>query len=193
MVSSHDGQWTSVEEVRDTGKYEKVYNLRVADFHTYFVGDTSWGFSVWAHNAYTLNDEAAERLFPNSKKVEYGDGLSAMARQRRVAGGVKDGVNLAVVEYVDNGVTKTKLFKSVPGTYHSEEVAMKWLNQQGIDRGSVTRLYSEYHPCTGCDPFVRAAFPNAQIEFSLPYRSTSLRDPISNAGRAMRTEALNNL
>ena len=27
-----------------------VYNLRVADWHTYFVGCGEWGFSVWAHN-----------------------------------------------------------------------------------------------------------------------------------------------
>ena len=113
--------------------------------------------------------------------------------QRRAAGGVKPGANVAVIEYVDNGVTKTKLFKSVSDTYHSEEAAMKWLNQQGIDRSAVTRLYSEYHPCTGCDPLMRAAYPNAQIEFSWPYRSTSLRDPISNAGRAMKDAALGNL
>jgi len=28
-----------------------VYNLRIADYHTYFVGSREWGFSVWAHNA----------------------------------------------------------------------------------------------------------------------------------------------
>jgi hypothetical protein len=28
---SHDGQWTPVEEVYDTGEYETVSNLRVAD------------------------------------------------------------------------------------------------------------------------------------------------------------------
>ena len=28
-----------------------VYNLRVADYHTYFVGSREWGFSVWAHHA----------------------------------------------------------------------------------------------------------------------------------------------
>src|SRR5262249_8149112 len=29
-----------------------VYNLRIADFHTYFVGSEEWSFSVWAHNSY---------------------------------------------------------------------------------------------------------------------------------------------
>jgi hypothetical protein len=28
-----------------------VYNLRVAQDHTYFVGHDDWGFSVWVHNA----------------------------------------------------------------------------------------------------------------------------------------------
>src|SRR5262249_40864684 len=40
-----------VEGVEDTGEFATVYNLRVADFHTYFVGCDAWGFSVWAHNA----------------------------------------------------------------------------------------------------------------------------------------------
>ena len=36
-VRTRDG-WATIDEVRDTGLYEKVYNIRVADFHTYFVG-----------------------------------------------------------------------------------------------------------------------------------------------------------
>ena len=37
-----------------TRRDAKVYNLRVADYHTYFVGDASWGFALWAHNAYRV-------------------------------------------------------------------------------------------------------------------------------------------
>jgi RHS repeat-associated protein len=51
LVCSEDGQWVLVEEVYDTGEYETVYNLCVADFHTYYVGCQEWGWSVWAHNA----------------------------------------------------------------------------------------------------------------------------------------------
>jgi hypothetical protein len=29
----------------------QVYNMRVAEYHTYFVGCEAWGFSVWAHNS----------------------------------------------------------------------------------------------------------------------------------------------
>ncbi len=45
-----DSGWATVEDVFDTGCYETVYNLRVAEHHTYFVGADDWGFSVWAHN-----------------------------------------------------------------------------------------------------------------------------------------------
>jgi hypothetical protein len=43
-------RWIEVEEVFATGEVEPVYNLRVAEYHTYFVGGGDWGFSVWAHN-----------------------------------------------------------------------------------------------------------------------------------------------
>jgi hypothetical protein len=50
-LATLDGQWIAVEEAYDTGEFETVYNMRVADFLTYFVGCDEWGFSVWAHNA----------------------------------------------------------------------------------------------------------------------------------------------
>jgi hypothetical protein len=50
LLSSHDGRWLAVECVTDAGEVATVYNLRVAEYHTYFVGCPEWGFSVWAHN-----------------------------------------------------------------------------------------------------------------------------------------------
>jgi Pretoxin HINT domain len=52
LLRSDDGQWVAVERVEETEDYETVYNFRVADWHTYFVGALDWGFSVWAHNTY---------------------------------------------------------------------------------------------------------------------------------------------
>jgi hypothetical protein len=49
-----NGEFVAVEEIFDTGEFDTVYNIRVADFHTYFVGSEEWGFSVWAHNAYRV-------------------------------------------------------------------------------------------------------------------------------------------
>ncbi len=50
-ISTLAGGWVVVEELYDTGMFEAVYNLRVAEDHTYFVGDENWAFGVWAHNA----------------------------------------------------------------------------------------------------------------------------------------------
>jgi hypothetical protein len=55
-LCSHDGRLVTVELVSNTYEVTTVYNLRVADYHTYFVGSNDWGFSVWAHNAeYSIN------------------------------------------------------------------------------------------------------------------------------------------
>jgi hypothetical protein len=51
LLVSHDGQRVAVAELYDTGQYERVYNLAIRSFHTYFVCDESWPFSIWAHNA----------------------------------------------------------------------------------------------------------------------------------------------
>ncbi|MFL5245942.1 MAG: polymorphic toxin-type HINT domain-containing protein [Gemmataceae bacterium] len=50
LLRSYDGRWIPVEDMCDSGEELPVYNLRVADHHTYFVGRRDWGFSVWAHN-----------------------------------------------------------------------------------------------------------------------------------------------
>ncbi|MBA2227128.1 hypothetical protein H0921_13275 [thermophilic bacterium 2918] len=71
-MRSHDGQWLAVAGVRNTGREEVVYNCRVAEFHTYFVGDAAWGFSVWAHNACTI--EQARAAAARHGGVEIGEG-----------------------------------------------------------------------------------------------------------------------
>ena len=45
MIRTEDG-WVPVEEVWDTGDWEVVYNVRVSNHHTYFVGDEGWGVAV---------------------------------------------------------------------------------------------------------------------------------------------------
>ena len=51
LLASEDGRWLTVGNVRDTGEFIAVYNLRVSSDHTYFVGKATWGFAVWSHNA----------------------------------------------------------------------------------------------------------------------------------------------
>jgi hypothetical protein len=53
LLSTDSGQWKEVEKTVPAEGAETVYNFRVADHHTYFVGRASWGFAVWAHNCYS--------------------------------------------------------------------------------------------------------------------------------------------
>ena len=45
-----NGELIIVDAVVAGAEFEAVYNLRLADFHTYFVGDDGWGFAAWAQN-----------------------------------------------------------------------------------------------------------------------------------------------
>ena len=67
LLLGHDGQTHTVERVHSTDREATVYNLRVAEYHTYFVGSPDWGFDVWVHNTYIAMVEApAEILVKNS-------------------------------------------------------------------------------------------------------------------------------
>jgi hypothetical protein len=87
MLSSHDGGWTPVEAVTDSKEFITVYNLRVADHHTYFVGCDEWGFSVWAHNA----DYTAQLLLT---------GAQARANLRRALNIVPDAANPTAAHHI---------------------------------------------------------------------------------------------
>jgi hypothetical protein len=51
QLISHDGRLLRIDAIQSTLQIATVYNLRVADYHTYFVGCDEWGWCVWAHNA----------------------------------------------------------------------------------------------------------------------------------------------
>ena len=65
-----EGQWVAVEDLLDTGDWEPVYNLRVADFHTYFVGDQGWGFSVWCITPTTPSKRPLTKPSPRPGRFE---------------------------------------------------------------------------------------------------------------------------
>jgi hypothetical protein len=45
------GRPIAIDAIRVTDRLITVYNLRVADLHTYFVGGKVWSFDAWVHNA----------------------------------------------------------------------------------------------------------------------------------------------
>jgi hypothetical protein len=66
------GEPVTVEDITSANEWETVYNLRVADWHTYFVGDTNWGWAVWAHNAYFYHgrsEEAADSIITSGARL----------------------------------------------------------------------------------------------------------------------------
>jgi intein/homing endonuclease len=69
LLVSHDGQTAPVDDILDTGIWETVYNFRVADCHTYFVGSDEWCFSVWAHNSCTVSPRQLARAQAGAQEL----------------------------------------------------------------------------------------------------------------------------
>ena len=70
-----------LEGIRDTVGFVTVYNFRVSEHHTYFVGTNEWGFSVWAHNALCA-EQVRIALESQGIKIPAGDArLQAIADQ----------------------------------------------------------------------------------------------------------------
>ncbi len=64
-------QTSLVELVTITRAQKAVYNIRVAEDHTYFVGCESWGFEVWVHNDYSVQkaDDGTFQIIDDSGNV----------------------------------------------------------------------------------------------------------------------------
>jgi hypothetical protein len=75
LLRSADGQRVAVEAVSDLGEESVVYNLRVSRYHTYFVGDRDWPFSLWAHNEYHTRS-GARRVRAQARKASQPHQLS---------------------------------------------------------------------------------------------------------------------
>lgn len=67
LLRSHDKRWLALESIVDAGN-SAVYNVRVQENATYFVGDRDWGFSLWVNDGCAKRDAPQERL-AKSKKV----------------------------------------------------------------------------------------------------------------------------
>jgi hypothetical protein len=62
LLATEAGKWMEVERISNSGESAPVYNIMVADHHTYFVGERAWGFAVWVHN-YGIPHFIADRPF----------------------------------------------------------------------------------------------------------------------------------
>jgi len=101
-LRSHDGHRIFVERVHDTGETVPVYNLRIAEYHTYFVGSPEWEFSVWAHNACNPNliGRIGELVSAESLIARGWKQIASLQRGR-------NGIDLMFQKVLRNGVTRT--------------------------------------------------------------------------------------
>lgn len=106
-----DRTTVAVEEVFDTGEWELVYNLRVAEFHTYFVGADGWGWSAWAHNV-TCQEVSAEVFKVTSTNPFSADGFRGMAK--RIADNMTAYANNTTTQWRKRNLAFTELDK-LPG------------------------------------------------------------------------------
>ncbi len=102
-LSTMSGGWAAVEEVFDTGCYETVYNVRVTQDHTYFVGSEDSAFAIWAHNA-----ECAVSIDKKGTQKKLGDLYTEIAKQiyQNLVSNYQGNTTLAVTQATVNGSTK---------------------------------------------------------------------------------------
>ena len=71
---------------------------------------------------------------------------------------------------------------------HAERLIWDKLSAEGVDPNQVTRIYTEYQPCSiptvaaGCDTWINKTFLKARVTYSFEYGDQASRD----AGRAAR-------
>ena len=83
LIRTEDG-WVFVKSVTETGRVETVYNLRVEDYHTYFVGASEWGFAVWAHNANYPTDAAGVQQLADCLAAAGVKPMQGLCKMRKV-------------------------------------------------------------------------------------------------------------
>jgi hypothetical protein len=159
-----------------------VYNLRVADHRTYFVGDDTWSFAAWAHNAYlalqqiTTEDatgmgyaRAAWHYRMHNRAVN--PGLTPANRNYWAAGGHNIG-------YVTTRRQQYGPYSS--GVRHSEPTMIDALTPLGVPSTQpIVSMFSERSPCPSCLRLLRAwVAPQQQpgtviLYYIIPYAAGS--------------------
>jgi RHS repeat-associated protein len=153
-LRSHEGGWVVVNRVQDVGDFETVYNLRVAEDHTYFVGERSWGFAVWSHNSCDgdavggggdgLGGESPElaQIDQQQAQADAADPDSAQLQELARADAIRDG---AGTQLFDRSDPRHLLY---PGEYAVEGVRVD-PNPLREQRDAVNRLGQQFgcHHC----------------------------------------------
>jgi RHS repeat-associated protein len=108
------------------------------------------------------------------RQIQYGTDISQVAQQFRIAkNNWNPAGNVAVFEYADsagNLLYSPGFAQRTIG--HAEQLVGNKLINQGINPSSVTRVYTEFSPCTGpanCTAYLQQNFPNTQVLYSFTH------------------------
>jgi YD repeat-containing protein len=120
-----------------------------------------------------------------SQQIAFGSDMSSWAQTLRyTTKNWNPAGNVAVFEYTDaGGNLQYAMGYAQRMVGHAEQVVGQDLISQGINPMSVTKIYSEFSPCTGpanCSRYIQQNFPNAQVFYSFSHDA---------AGRAAKAAA----
>lgn len=119
-----EDQTSLVESVVSTQQRTTVYNIRVAEDHTYFVGCREWGFELWVHNAYSVK-QAADGTF--SVVDESGTAV------RNGLGSLDEAEDLCKVFNAPNGIGQVLESSASSWKKHGSRLYGDLKNKFGID------------------------------------------------------------
>ncbi|VTR96938.1 polymorphic toxin-type HINT domain-containing protein [Tuwongella immobilis] len=163
------GETVSVEGVHETDRRETVYNLRVSDYHTYFVGCDEWGFSVWAHNV-----DCGDVLKSLKAQGQHLDPANLSPRQQELLSQVVEGVTRGGV---DGKKAATSALKELGLSNTKADRALYQLRNPVVAGPAVTPVRDL--PRTQVDPF--DLNPTHEINKS-PREMDALRQQIRDKG-----------
>ncbi|MEZ5942482.1 MAG: cadherin domain-containing protein [Planctomycetaceae bacterium] len=140
--STWESDWLDVESNAPTGEFTTVYNFRVANWHTYFVGDDEWG--LWVHNAGAQYLEINDPLVGIARRIA--DVEVGPMRNRRTIAILEATNGKQVVRFVAGGTTDLSpaqrrlaerlgltIIDDLPG-YHAEERVIFGAESLGFTR-----------------------------------------------------------
>ena len=133
VLLGHDGRGHSVEKVIDTGRVEPVYNIQVAEDHTYFVGSPDGRFGVLVHNVSPNNGDGFRAAPPRSMLGKITDWASDLFSHDETE---TDSRGLQVTNYDD---PTTASFRHLIGLYNSVAKGVNEFPEQAL-KGTVHAL-----------------------------------------------------
>ncbi|MEZ6143372.1 MAG: polymorphic toxin-type HINT domain-containing protein [Zavarzinella sp.] len=136
---SHDGQWLEVSEIEVTDEWETVYNLRIAEYHTYFVGCDEWGWSAWAHNSCDPRADKSTKSQGEHYRARAQYWWSELPKVKRY------GATVAVSEV--DGIEVVSLYANIgKGQFQfSQKEVNDFINKVAFAGGKATHTYGKIH------------------------------------------------